>query len=150
MIFFTRELHEGYQDDSGWTRLAAVKYSRNFKLYKKYFRIIRPFLPSSAIRFSKFGFHDCEVIWRDWREQKLHLILDTAGAIMPLPRRYAHITIIGVRRCPARLPRKKEWWHSDEFHLGSRSKFCLHVMFTKTDVEIPADEIRLAFNDKGS
>ncbi len=98
MIFFTRELHEGYQDDSGWTRLAAMKYGRNFKIYK----------------------------------------------------RYAHITFTGVRRCPARLPRKKEWWHSDEFHLGSRSKFCLHVMFSKTDVEIPADEIRLRFENEKS
>jgi hypothetical protein len=150
MIFFTRELHEGYQDDSGWTRLAAMQYGRNFKLYKRYFRLIQPFLPASAIRFSTFGFHDCEIIERGWREQKLHVILDTAGAIMPLPKRYAHITFTGVRRCPARLPRKKEWWHSDEFHLGSRSKFCLHVMFTKTDVEIPADEIRLRFQHEKS
>jgi hypothetical protein len=150
MIFFTRELHEGYQDDSGWTRLAAVTYSRNFKLYKKYLRLIQPFLPASAIRFSTFSFHDCEVIERDWREQRLHLVLDTAGATMPLPKRYAHITFTGVRRCPPRLPGKEEWWHSDEFHLGSRSKFCLHVMFTKTDVEIPADEIRLKFQNEKS
>ena len=150
MIFFTRELHEGYQDDSGWTRSATMKYSRNFKVYGKYFRLISPFLPSSAIRFSKFGFHDSEVVARHWKDEKLRLILDTAGAIFPLPRRYAHITFTGVRVCPSQLPRKKEWWRSDEFHLGSRSKFCLHVMFTKTDVEIPADQIRLTFKDKRS
>jgi len=150
MISFTRELHEGYQDDSGWTRSATMKYSRNFKLYRKYFRLIRPFLPSSAIQFSKLGFHDSEVVARDWKNQKLLFILDTAGAIFPLARRYAHITFTGVRVCPVRLPRKKEWWHSDEFHLGSRSKFCLHVMFTNTDLEIPADAIRLTFKDKSS
>jgi len=81
MIFFTRELHEGYQDNSGWTRSATMKYSRNFRLYKKYFGLIRPFLPSSAIRFSKFGFQDREVVARDWKDQKLRLILDTAGAM---------------------------------------------------------------------
>lgn len=150
MIFFTRELHEGYQEGSGWTRLATMRYGRNFKLYKKYFRLIRPFLPLSAIRFSTFGFHDCEVIECDWRAQKLHLILDTAGAIIRLPKRYAHITFTGVRRCPERLPSKKEWWLSTEFHLGSQSKFCLHVMFTNTDVEIPADEVRLRFHDENS
>ena len=117
MIFFTRELHEGYQDDSGWTRSATVKYSRNFKLYRKYFRLIRPFLPLSAIRFSKFGFHDSEVVARDWKDQKLRLILDTAGAISLTPA-LSRITFAGVRACPSQLPRKKEWWHSGEFSPG--------------------------------
>jgi hypothetical protein len=102
MIFFTRELHGGFQDESGWTRSASEKYTRNYKLYKKYFRLIRPFLSSSAIRFSQFGFHDSEVVARDWKDQKLHLILDTAGVLYPLPRRYAHVTFTGVRSpCPA-------------------------------------------------
>ena len=148
MIFFTRELHEGYQDRSGWTRTASIKYERNFKLYKSYFRLIRPFLPKSAIRFSKFGFHDCEIVNRHWRQGSLFFVLDTAGGMTSFPKRYAHLTFTGVQRSPARLPRKKEWWHSDEFHLGSRTKFCLHIMFTSTDIEIPADEIRLRFEDK--
>jgi len=28
MIFFTRELYEGYQDKSGWTRTATTKANR--------------------------------------------------------------------------------------------------------------------------
>ena len=150
MIFFTRELHEGFQDDSGWTSISAKKGARNFRVYKKYFRLIRPFLPRSAIRFSEFCFHDCEIVECYWREQKMYLILDTAGAVCPLPGRYAYITFSGVRQKPKSMPRKKEWWDSNEFHLGSRSKFCLHVMFTKTDMEIPADEIRLRFKNKKS
>ena len=150
MIFFTRELHEGYQDDSGWTRRATIKYGRNFELYKKYFRLVRPFLPLSAIRFSEFDFHDCEIVECYWRARKFYMVLDTAGALDPFPKRYAHITFTSVHRCPSPLPRKREWWHSSEFHLGSRSKFCLHLMFTQTDLEIPADEIRLRFKNEKS
>jgi len=139
MIFFTRELYEGYQEESGWTRKATTKAYRNIKLYKKYFRLIRPFLPDSAAKFENLNFHDSQLV--DWRCRggKLELVLDTSGVLVPLPGRYAHVTFQGVRRCPSRVPRKKEWWLYSEFHLGSRSNFCLHVMFTETDVEIAAD-----------
>jgi hypothetical protein len=147
MLFFTRELFEGFQPDSGWERSATIKVNRNSKLYKKYFRLIRPFLPKSAIRFEQFGFHDSEVIERMWKDEKLFLLLDTAGTFLPLPKRYAHLTFTGVRRCPPQLPKKKEWWNWDEFHLGSRTKFSLHVMFTRSEIEIPADDIRLRFKN---
>jgi hypothetical protein len=63
MIFFTRELHEGFQDESGWTRSASEKYTRNYKLYKKYFRLIRPFLPSSSIRVRERIVNTSQVIY---------------------------------------------------------------------------------------
>src|SRR3954465_15060412 len=148
MIFFTRALYDGYQEESGWTRTATAKTNRNAKLYQKYFRLIRPFLAESAIEFSKVSFHDSEVVAWKCRGGKLELVLDTFGACIPLPRRYAHITFQGVRQCPSPIPRKKEWWLYSEFHLGSRSNFCLHVMFTETDVKIAADEIAVRFKDK--
>lgn len=145
MIFFTRELYDGSQDESGWTRTACSKIQRNSKLYKKYFRVIRPFLPPSAIRFEEFSFHDAQIVKRGCRDQKLFLVLDTAGTFFVFPKRYAHITFTDVRRCPSPLPEKKDWWIWDEFHLGGRSKFSLHVMFTKSEIEIPANEIKLRF-----
>lgn len=149
MIFITRELYDGWQEKSGWTRTATAKTARNFKLYRRYLRLIRPFLPDSAIRFSKFSFHDAEVVACSCGGGKLKLVLDTAGVFAPLPARYAHITFKGVRQSPFPMPRKKEWWFYSEVHLGSRSKFCLHVMFTQTDVEISADEVGVIFkNDK--
>jgi hypothetical protein len=149
MIFFTRELHEGYQENSGWTRTATARLNRNMKLYEKYFRMIQPFLPSSAVRFASYSFHDSEVFAYRWAESagKLYLELDTAGTIYPLPKRFAYLTFTGVRTKPPRLPRKKEWWNMSEFHLGSRTRFCLHVMFTDTDVEIAADDVRIRFQD---
>jgi Protein of unknown function (DUF4085) len=150
MLFFTRELYEGYQEKSGWTRTATTKANRNFKLYEKYFRLIRPFLTDSAIRFSKFSFHDSELVSWNCRDGRLRLVLDTFGVSVPLPERYAHVTFQGVRQCPSHIPRKKEWWLYSEFHLGSRSNFCLHVMFTKTDVKIAADEIRVRFKNERS
>jgi hypothetical protein len=149
MIFFTRELYKGYQEKSGWTRTATTKANRNFKLYQKYFRLIRPFLPDSAIRFSTLGFHDSELVaWR-YRGGKLQIVLDTSGVFAPLPARYAHVTFQGARQRPHH-PRKKEWWLYSEFHLGSRSNFRLHVMFTATDVVIAADEVRLRFKNEKS
>jgi hypothetical protein len=145
MLFFTRELYDGCQDESGWTRTARSKIEHNCKLYKRYFRLIRPFLPPSAVAFDKFGFHDAQIVERNWRDQKLILILDTARTFFIFPKRYAHITFTGVRHSPSPLPKKKDWWIWDEFHLGSRTKFSLHVMFTKTEIQIPADDIRLRF-----
>jgi len=145
MLFFTRELYDGSQEESGWMRTSRSKVERNCKLYKKYFRLIRPFLPYSTVAFDKFSFHDAQIVARSWRDQKLCLTLDTAGAFHAFPKRYAHITFTGVRHSPSPLPRNKDWWIWDEFHLGSRTKFSLHVMFTETEIEIPAEEIRLRF-----
>jgi hypothetical protein len=78
------------------------------------------------------------------------VVLDTYGVSVPLPGRYAHITFRGVPHSPSQVPRKKEWWLHSECHLGSRSNFCLHVMFTGTDVEIAADEVKFAFKDEKS
>jgi hypothetical protein len=147
MIFFTREIHEGYQDKSGWTRTATTKAKRNHLLYKKYFRLIQPFLPASALAFSKLPLHDCELLGCHWQKGKLSMALDTAGAFTRFPRRYLKVTFSGVREKPKRLPRKGEWWYADEFHLGSRTKFVLHVSFTSTDIEIPADEIKFKLSD---
>ena len=133
MLFFTRELYDGCQDGSGWTQTARSKIERNCKLYKKYFRLIRTFLPRSAIRFDEFSFHDAQIVERSWRNQKLSLILDTARAFHAFPNHYAHITFTGVRSCPSPLPQKGDWWIWDEFHLGSRAKFSLHIMFTKSE-----------------
>jgi hypothetical protein len=87
MIFFTREIYEDYQERSGWTRIASRRANRNFKLYEKYFRVIRPFLPDSAVRFAKVSLHDSELAaWR-YRGGRLHLVLDTSGVVVPLPGR---------------------------------------------------------------
>ena len=68
---------------------------------------------------------------------------------MPFSERYVHITFTAVRKRPLHLPSKKEWWNWEEFHLGGgRSKFCLHVLFTDTTVEISADEISLRFSNQ--
>lgn len=148
MIFFTRELYNGYQPKSGWERKAITKTNRNSKLYQKYFRLIRPFLPASAIKLSSFNFHDSELlVWR-CRGGKLEVVLDTFGTFVPLPARYAHLTFLGVSQCPSEIPRKKEWWLFDEFHLGSQSRFCLHLMFTETDVQIAADAVRVRFKNE--
>ena len=52
MIFYTRELFKGYQDDSGWTRKATANLNRNIIVYKEYFNIISRFLPESVIQFN--------------------------------------------------------------------------------------------------
>src|SRR5437868_11574169 len=101
MIFFTRELYQGYQEKSGWTRSATVKTNRNSKLYQRYFRLIRPFLPDSAIKFSKLSFHDSELLTWNCHAGKLWVVLDTYGVSVPLPGRYAHITFRGVPHCPS-------------------------------------------------
>jgi hypothetical protein len=148
MLFFTRELYDGSQDGSGWTRVARFKIERICKLYKRYFRLIRPSLSLSAVAFDKFSFHDSQIVERRWRDQKLCLILDTAGAFHAFPKRHAHITFTGVRHPPSPLPQKKDWWIWDELHLGSRTKFSLHVMFTETEIEIPADNVSVRFKNE--
>jgi len=147
MIFYTRELHEGVQDSSGWTRKATIKFHRNIKLYREYFRLIAPYLPKSALQFATFNFHDAELIKVRLEKDRLSFILDTAGCFKAFPDRYAYITFSGVHKLPKPLPKKNEWWVYDEFHLAGRNKFCFHLMFTETDIQISADEISLKFRD---
>lgn len=42
---------------------------------------------------------------------------------------------------PGRL--RGQWWLYDEAHLSSHSRFSLHVMFDKSDVEIDADALEI-------
>ena len=63
-------------------------------------------------------------------EETIHLCKDCGADITRLP-------ILGPSKLEA-LP------------VSGRSRFCLHVMFTQTDVEISADEIKLRFTDKKS
>jgi len=67
MVFFPRDLQDGIQDSSGWTRKATRKFNRNIRLYEKYLSLIRPHLPASAIAFIKYSFHDCEVAKIRWK-----------------------------------------------------------------------------------
>ena len=147
MIFFPRDLQEGIQDSSGWTRKATRKFNRNLRLYKKYFSLIRPHLPASAIAFSKYSFHDSEVANVQWEAGKLFLILDTEHEEMPFPERYVHLIFASVIKRPKILPKKREWWNLEELHLGTRINFCLHVLFTNSEMEIAADEVRIKILD---
>jgi hypothetical protein len=42
MIFFTRALQDGIQEESGWTRRACATFARNQKLYAAYVKLITP------------------------------------------------------------------------------------------------------------
>ena len=61
MIFFTRTLQDGIQDDSGWSRRAERTWHRNRQIYKTCFDAISPILPRSVVRLCRETLHDAVI-----------------------------------------------------------------------------------------
>ena len=143
MIFFTRELYDGIQVNSGWERQAERLWYKRLEIYKKYLALISPMLPPSARRFSKVSLHDGTVFNSSAKKRTIKVWLDGRGLLGPSPHRNYLVTFSGLTRLRGRVPQKNWWWLYDEIHLCSTAPFSIHVFFDKEEIEIDAAEITL-------
>jgi hypothetical protein len=144
MIFFTRELYKGIQPKSGWERRADREWYRRLKISNQYEALICPLLPSSAVQFLRKSFHDAEVESVLQRSGKLILMLDARPcAIGSYLGHRVRLTFTGVRRPIRTRGLVGQWLLYREVHLCSRAKFSVHLLFTKSELEIEADEISI-------
>jgi uncharacterized protein DUF4085 len=143
MIFFTRELQDGVQDDSSWTRRACREWKRRSEVYRRYVAAITPMLPNAVVRLCRETLHDAVVKSVKQNSGTLTLVMDARGALGGFRGKYVLLVFRGVKR---RIPTRGlvgEWWLYQEPHLTSRARFALHVLFHQGEVEIEADNLSI-------
>jgi hypothetical protein len=123
MIFFTRKLQDGVQDDSGWPRLAGKEWKRRAKIYRRYVTVISPMLPTDVIRLCHETLHDAVVQSVEQAPGTLTLLMDASGALGGFRGHRVRLVFEGVRR---RVPARSlvgRWWLYQEPHHCSRARF---------------------------
>jgi hypothetical protein len=143
MIFFTRELYQGVQPNSGWERRATREWHRAADDYQRYYEVISPRLPATVRRLCGDGLHDSVVRSASHRAGELILVLDLANALSGFRGRVVQLTFRGV---PGRIRTSHlvgQWWLYEEAHLRPVGRFSLHVLFDKDELEIDAEELLL-------
>lgn len=141
MIFFTRELQDGVQHNSGWERRAMREWDQAAEDSRRYYEVISPRLPASLRRLCGNGLHDSVVRSASHRDGQLILVLDLANALSGFRGRVVQLTFRGVpgRIRPSHLV--GQWWLYEEAHLRPNGRFGLHVLFDTEELEIDADEL---------
>jgi len=143
MVFYTRQLQDGIQDDSGWARRAGREWRRRDKIYRRYVAAITPMLPASVVRLCREGLHDAVVESVEQDAGTLILVMDARDALGVFRGYRVRLVFRGLRR---RIPTRGwvgRWWLYEEPHLCSRTRFALHVLFDHGETESEADELRI-------
>ena len=143
MVFFTRQLYDGMQPESGWERRAEREWTRRLKTYRRYEAVIAPLLPTSVVRLSRETLHDAVVQSVEQSTGSLTFDLDARRALGGFGGRRVRLSFTGVRRRIRTRGLVGHWWLYEEAHLSSRAKFALHVLFDTTELEIEAEELRI-------
>jgi hypothetical protein len=145
MVFFTRELYQGIQPESGWERRAEREWYRRADIYAKYFEVIEPMLPAPVRRLCKQGLHDGVVTEAEFKGGELVLVVDATNALSGFRGRQVRLAFRGVRGRPAVSKLIGQWWLYEEAHLSSHARFNLQVLFHPSELEIVADELTIDF-----
>jgi hypothetical protein len=143
MIFVTREHYNGIQPGSGWERKAEREWKRRMAIYVRHYEVISPLLPTTVRQLCKHGLHDAVVESAVMNGRALTLEMDATHALSGYRGRRLRLRFLGVRKRVPSGGLAGQWWLYTEAHLTSGSRFSLHVMFDKTDVEIEADELEI-------
>ena len=145
MVFFTRELYAGAQDNSGWARRATREWNRRRDTYTRYLELISPFLPAAVQRIGADGPHDGVVRSASFRAGELVLLLDTSGALGQFRGpRSLRLTFRGVTGRVRTANLVGRWWLYQEAHLRSNGRFSLHVLFDEAELEVEAEALLIA------
>src|SRR5215468_9547038 len=98
MIFFTRQLQDGVQDNSGWTRKAGREWKRRAEIYRRYVAVITPMLPPAVVRLCRETLHDAVVDSVEQDSGTLTMVMDATGALGGFRGRRVRLVFRGVRR----------------------------------------------------
>jgi hypothetical protein len=145
MIFFTRKLYQNIQTSSERKlRLALNEWKRRYKIRCQYDKVIKPLLPKSIVELLKKSLHDAEVESISQKFEKIVLVMDARPCASGSYRgsRF-RLTFHGVKRRIQTKGLIRQWWLYSEIHLSSRAKFNLHILFTKSEMEIEADKFSI-------
>jgi len=143
MVFFTRQLQDGVQDDSGWTRRAGREWKRRAEIYRRYQAAIEPLLPASVRRLCRETLHDALVASVRQHAGTVTFALDASGALGGFRGRQIRLVFSGVKRRIRTKGLVGQWWLYEEAHLSSRARFALHVLFDTRELQIEADGLSI-------
>jgi hypothetical protein len=141
MIFFTRALQDGIQEESGWTRRACATFARNQKLYAAYVKLITPLLPRSIVRVCREGLHDAQI--ESVSQHRIRFVMDARSSLGGFRGRRLQLTFEGVLRRIATRGLVGEWWLYEEVHLSSHAAFSLHALCSTREFEIEANHLTI-------
>lgn len=150
MIFYTRELFQGTQPNSGWERRALREWHRRAEIHARYAAAIAPLLPAPVVRLCDHGLHDGEIHRATRRGDELVMVVDTTSALTRFWGSAVRLTFRGVRGRPAVSRLAGEWWLYQEAHLSARARFSLHVLFNRAELEVEADELSIDVSPRGA
>ena len=141
MVFFTRELYEGVQPNSGWERRAENEWRRRRQTYTRYAEVVLPLLPAAVRRLCRASLHDVVVLAATAGGGEVTLVVDATNALGGFEGRQVVLTFRGVRGRPAVARLVGDWWLYEEAHLTPRARFGLQVLFHRSELEVEADEL---------
>jgi hypothetical protein len=141
VIFFTRELYDGIQPNSGWERRAEREWSRAADTYRQYLEVISPRLPASVRQLCGSGLHDGVIRSGAFRPGELELVIDLTNALSTFGRRAVRLTFRGVSGRIGTKPLVGRWWLYEEGHLRPRGRFEVRVLFDDGELAVEADEL---------
>lgn len=143
MVFFTRQLYDGVQDCSGWTRKAENEWRRRARLYQAYLDLVAPMFPKAVVGLAENSLHDAVVESLAQNTGTLSLIMDAGGTAGPFSGRRVQLTFGGMKRPVSTRRLVGQWWFYEELHFSSRARFSLHVLFDTSELQIEADEVSI-------
>ena len=143
MIFFTRDLYDGYQPGSKWQRRAMRIWDRNIRIYRQYLKVIKPLLPTNIVKWEDISLHDCRVCDAIRNKTQIQFVLDTENAIGLAPDYTVLICFKGVKNKVGLTGLRGAWWLYDEVHLSHISRFAYHIFLDRKDLEVYADDFSL-------
>lgn len=143
MIFFTRELQDGLQHNSGWERKAMREWDKRIKFYRRYERLVGPLIPANVRRLCRKSLHDAVVVSAAQRGDVVTFVMDARGSFGGWRGHHVRLIFSGVRSRVRTRGLAEQWWIYNEVHLSSRAKFALHVLFDTDEIEIEADGLSI-------
>jgi len=143
MIFFTRELQDGIQHNSGWERKAMREWDKRIKFYRRYQGLIGPLIPANVRRLCRESLHDAVVVSVAQRGDVVTFVMDARGSFGGWRGYHVRLIFAGVRSRIRTRGLVRQWWVYNEVHLSSRAKFALHVLFDTDEMEIEADGLSI-------
>ena len=146
-FFFTRQLQDGVQDDSGWTRRAGREWKRRAEIYRRYVATIAPMIPQAVLRLCRETLHDAVVESVEQTSGILTLVMDARGALGGFRGQRVRLQFTGVRGKINTRGLVGRWWLYQEPHLCSRARFSLHVLFDRGEIEIEADNLSMGYSN---
>ena len=148
MKYFTRTLYNAIQDDPDLPSVieAETKWDNTVDAYDKHLCNLKPLLPKSMQQLCETSFHDGIIESYTQVSDEVQIKIDGCGCWGPGGA--LELVFSGVKSIKGIEDTIDDWWLYEEVHPSDEAGFEYHVLLTKSELIIAADEIKLIQEDK--